>query len=83
MNCTDHTITIDLFQNYYQVFPKHTYNYPSQMIDDLNEVSHYTNDPYAWLTGQFIKHVLILNRKTRSLIESAVEQKQIQKPYFG
>lgn len=53
------------------------------MIDDLNEVSPYTNDPYAWFTGQFIKHAFVLNRKTRILIKRAVEEKQIQKPYFG
>ena len=69
--------------NYFNSFPMSTNSYPSHLIDDLNEINKHINDPYSWLTGQFIKIVLNLNSKTKSIIQNSIKKKNIRKPYFG
>jgi hypothetical protein len=57
--------------------------YPKEIYKDLNEISCFTSDAFAWLSGQFIKHVLKLNDKTLKIIME--EEKKIKeiKPLLG
>jgi hypothetical protein len=57
--------------------------YPKEIYKDLNEISCYTSDAFAWLFGQFIKHVLKLNENTLKLIESKVKIIKNKKPLLG
>ena len=54
-----------------------------EIFNDLNEISCYTSDAFAWLFGQFIKHVLKLNENTLKLIESKTKIIKNKKPLLG
>jgi hypothetical protein len=52
-------------------------------LDDLNYINQYVNDPLSWIFGQFMKHFLKMNEKTKLLVEKEIFLKKIQKPYIG
>jgi hypothetical protein len=59
------------------------FNHHVNLLKDLNEINSYVNDPFAWLIGQFIKHILVMNEETIKLINKEISLKNIKKPYVG
>jgi hypothetical protein len=57
--------------------------YPKEIYKDLNEISCFTSDAFAWLFGQFIKHVLKLNENTLKFVENKIKIIKDKKPLIG
>ena len=63
------SIVLNIEKHYFNALTIYdTSFYPEEFLYDLNVVSCYTNDAFSWMIGQFIKHALRLNEKTRDII---------------
>lgn len=83
LNCNAKTIRLIIERNYFGYAAQNTDYYPDKFIEDLNEMNKYINDPLAWMFGQFIKHVLIMNKETSKFVHKSIADKQLQKSYIG
>ena len=79
------SIKMHIRHNFYPTQPENVpFSYhPSRFLNDLNYLNEYVNDPLSWIMGQFMKHILKMNKKTNLLVENEIALKQIPKPYLG
>ncbi len=57
--------------------------YPKYLIADLNEISCFSNDAFAWLIGQFNRYVLRLNNNTLDFVDKNLINITVKEHLFG
>ena len=82
-NLNSTTIALSILSHYFGHAPYNTEYFPAEMLNDLNEISSYTNDAFCWFIGQIIRNALKLNQNSIEYLDMKQAELQLKKPFLG